>query len=348
MEYSIASKEIQSFYNNRYLHNNSNSVFSFKQDQIDMDVLKMSVDEWKTSNFKAHLLHINSQKDIQITGGASGEFAMLHFVCEGETQITHNRVYPSVINKNTNNLFCLTGDCFKHKFRKNQNYSYFKFFLPFDYIHSMSEKHPLVFGALSTMIKKQCPVMWERNLTTTLEMKMVLEQIKNASDMGTLAPFYLETKIQELLALQIQQISRIDYPKRKCFNHYEQQLNEARNIIENQYQNPPTIAQLAQQVGMSETLLKANFKICFNTTIYGYILRYRMHIAKKYLTDSSITISEIAYKSGYEHPSHFTSAFKRHFGISPKELRLNVDVKFIGGASSKSIRGERKTTKILT
>ena len=321
MEYSITSDEIQSFYNNRYLQNTSETAFSFTRNEIKTDVLKMTVNEWKTPRLKVHLIKADTTRDIQITGGITEEFAVLHFVCEGKTQIGHKSVYPAVIKRNTNNLFYMTGNGVKHKFVEGQNNTYFRILLPRDYIHSLAEQHPDVFEALLLMLKRQCPLLSEENLSTTLEMKMVIEQIKNASDMGTLAPFYFEIKIQELLALKMRQINKLDCNECKYHKHYYEQLNEARNLVETNYLTPPTIAQLAQYVGMSETILKANFKSYFGTTIYGYLFNYRMNIARELLSDISITITEVAFKSGYEYPSHFATAFKRKYGVSPVQYR---------------------------
>jgi len=321
MEYSTTNSEIGRFYNNRYTQSYSNKAFAITRDKIETDVLKMSVKAWRAQDVKAHLIHAKAQHDVHVTGGIHGEFAVLHFVCEGETIIDKNKALPSVISRNTNNSFCSTNKDIGHLLKKGSKNVYFKVFLPYSYINAKAEQYPNVFGALQMMIANQCPVLRKSNLTTTLEMRSVIEQIKNASDMGTLASFYFETKIQELLTLQLQQINKIDCSECRYHKYYQEQLNEARNLIETCYQTPPTIAQLAQEVGMSETVLKTNFKNCFGTTIYGYLFEYRMSIAQKLLSDSTLTIAEIGDQTGYEHPSHFTTAFKRKFGVSPVEWR---------------------------
>ncbi len=324
MKYSITSSELGRFYNNRYTQNCSNKAFSDTRDEIDTDVLKMSVKEWKTQDMKAHLVQTKAQHDVHVKGRIRGEFAVLHFVCEGETIIDKNKALPSVISRNTNNFFCSTTEDIGHSFKQGRNNVYFKVFLPYSYINAKAEQYPNVFGALQMMIANRCPVLRKNNLATTLEIKTVIEQIKNASDMGTLASFYFETKIQELLTLQLQQINKIDCSGCRYHKYYQEQLNEARNLIETCYQTPPTIAQLAQEVGMSETVLKTNFKNCFGTTIYGYLFEYRMNIAQKLLSNSTLTIAEIGDQTGYEHPSHFTTAFKRKFGVSPVEWRKSA------------------------
>ena len=321
MEYAIASNEIRQFYKKLYVQNRTDKDFVNTADEINTDVFKMSINEWGTKHLKAHLIQIKAQKEAQIIGGASGEFIVLHFVCEGKTAIGDKQVYPSIISQNTNNVFCSTESNIRHLFEKGENNRYFKIFLPYSYISVKAEQYPEVFGALLTMIKNRCPVLKEGSLITTFEMETVIEQIMHASDMGVLAPLYFETKIQELLILQLQQMKKINCPECKYYKHYQEQLNEARNLLEIRYQTPLTITKLAQEVGMSETVLKTNFKNCFGTTIYGYLFDYRMNMAKRLLSDSNLTITEIGDQTGYEYPSHFTTAFKRKFGISPAEYR---------------------------
>lgn len=321
MRYSISVQELREFYQSQYAIKNNERNFSFTKDEIEMDMLKMSVSEWKTSKIKAHLIETTSREDIEFKGGIQGEFVVLHFVCDGQTKIEKSKMYPSVIDKNTNNFFCPTDNNVCHSLKEGQSNTYFKVILPYAYINSKVEQYPEIFTPLSVMTKNQCPVLQKGNLITTLEMKMVIEQITNVCDMGTLASFYFETKVQELLALQLQQINKNNCCHCKNQNHYFDQLNEARNLIENDYKSPLTIAQIAKCVGMSETVLKTNFKRHFGTTIFGYLFDYRMNIAKQLLSDISITIAEIAYKTGYEHPSHFATAFKRRFGIRPIEYR---------------------------
>ena len=321
MEYSIPIQEISEFYKNKYTAKTNKNSFSFTKDDFEMDIMNMSVSEWEASGLKAHLIQTESRENVKLLGGIQGDFVVLHFVCEGETKIVRNKNYPSLINKNTNNFFCSTDESVSHSFKRGQSNSYFKVIFPFNYINTKAEQYPDVYGALSIMTEKQCPVLQDDNLVTTLEMKMVIEQIMHAYDMGSIAPFYFETKIQELLALQLQQINKYDCPDCNYLNHYSEQLNEVRNLIENNFQSTLTIAQIAKHVGMSETVLKTNFKRHFGTTIFGYLFDYKMNIAKQLLSDNSVTIAEIGYKTGYEHPSHFTTAFKRKYGISPAEYR---------------------------
>lgn len=139
--------------------------------------------------------------------------------------------------------------------------------------------------------------------------------------MGALAPFYFETKVRELLALQWQLPWEQQNPENCCYGRYHDQVNIARNMIEDSYRNPPGIQ---ERVGMCETLLKACFKVAFGTTVFKHLFNYRMDMAQRFLKDPSLTISEIADQLGYKSLSHFTTAFKRKFDMSPMEYRKGI------------------------
>jgi AraC-like DNA-binding protein len=46
-----------------------------------------------------------------------------------------------------------------------------------------------------------------------------------------------------------------------------------------------------------------------------------MYEAHRLLLDEQMYVNEVADLVGYKHPHHFTAAFKRKFGIMPKELK---------------------------
>ena len=82
---------------------------------------------------------------------------------------------------------------------------------------------------------------------------------------------------------------------------------------------PPSIAELALDVGISEYKLKSGFKEMYGNTVGGFILDYKMNTAKSMLGFSKLPVSEVAMHSGYGNPSHFITAFKKKYQITPKK-----------------------------
>lgn len=91
-------------------------------------------------------------------------------------------------------------------------------------------------------------------------------------------------------------------------------------LTENIYQPPPPIQQLARIASVSESKLKKDFKTLFNSPIYEYYQKARMHVAREKLLTGEFSVKEVAMELGYANLSNFTVAFKKEFGELPSRL----------------------------
>ncbi len=82
-----------------------------------------------------------------------------------------------------------------------------------------------------------------------------------------------------------------------------------------------TIDELAKQYLMNPTTLKAVFKSVYGTSIAAHIKEHRMELAAKLLSETDLSIAEIAGRVGYDSQSKFASAFKEYCGKLPKDFR---------------------------
>ncbi|MEE4209957.1 MAG: AraC family transcriptional regulator [Parvularcula sp.] len=98
-------------------------------------------------------------------------------------------------------------------------------------------------------------------------------------------------------------------------------LDEARDILIENYRDPPAIPELARRVGVNQTKLKALFKMAYGSTVHEFTQRLRMERASEMLSKDDLTIAEIAYAVGYEFPASFTHAFRKFYGHSPRQER---------------------------
>lgn len=84
-------------------------------------------------------------------------------------------------------------------------------------------------------------------------------------------------------------------------------------------------AELAKKMAVSYGSFGKMFKAHTNMSFSGYVLWYRMELAKEYLGDLSVKIKQVASKVGYkENPQHFSRDFTRQTGLSPKEYRMQI------------------------
>jgi AraC-like DNA-binding protein len=81
------------------------------------------------------------------------------------------------------------------------------------------------------------------------------------------------------------------------------------------------LADLADRVHLSVPHFCARFKQYFGTPAIDYLIRVRLHQAVYWLRDRNLNISEVARRVGYEDLFHFSKLFKKHYGVSPREMR---------------------------
>ncbi|EGV33648.1 transcriptional regulator, AraC family [Thiorhodococcus drewsii AZ1] len=96
-------------------------------------------------------------------------------------------------------------------------------------------------------------------------------------------------------------------------------LIEARDILLSDLSRPPTIEQLARETGLNQLKIKRGFKAMFGTSVYALFQRERMMVARRLLQRHSVT--ETASRLGYSNVSHFSTAFRKQFGLLPREAR---------------------------
>lgn len=130
-------------------------------------------------------------------------------------------------------------------------------------------------------------------------------------------------KIMELIAyiFHLHRIQAIggDHSK-ELTEEMRKLMAQAKQILEERMSAPPSLAELSAELGTNENYLKKYFKMCYQTTIYGYVTQIRMDKARKLLLEGERPIKEISRFLGYHNPAHFSASFKKHFGVVPKSV----------------------------
>ena len=72
--------------------------------------------------------------------------------------------------------------------------------------------------------------------------------------------------------------------------------------------------------GRSITTFKRDFKKIFNTTPQRWLTQKRLELAHYHFVEKSSKPIDVCYEVGFENLSHFSFAFKKHFGYAPTEL----------------------------
>lgn len=154
-----------------------------------------------------------------------------------------------------------------------------------------------------------------------------LHQIHQTTYQGLILRTFLESKVLELLALVLSQYEDDQKPSSRQVmlrERDEEALLNAKKIVMDRLQNPPSIKELARMVGINELKLKKGYKQLFHTTIYQHIRQERLNLAKVLLAEDKWNVSQVAGRIGYTNKSHFATVFKEKFGLFPKEFQRNI------------------------
>jgi AraC family transcriptional regulator, transcriptional activator of the genes for pyochelin and ferripyochelin receptors len=156
--------------------------------------------------------------------------------------------------------------------------------------------------------------------------QLVLQQILNCPYTGSIQQVYLEGKALELIALQSAHFLQFEpsSPRYSLKRSDVDRIHQARAIVIQRLENPPSLLELARAVGLNDCTLKRGFRQVFNTTVFGYIRQQRLTKARQLLQETELSIAEVTCLVGYTHPGHFAAAFKREFGVSPKSFKNSV------------------------
>jgi len=80
------------------------------------------------------------------------------------------------------------------------------------------------------------------------------------------------------------------------------------------------VSELAETLGMSRSNLHRKTNALTKISVSQYIRIARLQHGKKLLQTTSHTVSEVAYKAGFNSPSYFIKCFHDHFGYPPGEV----------------------------
>ncbi len=98
-------------------------------------------------------------------------------------------------------------------------------------------------------------------------------------------------------------------------------VREAMTLIEENIEEPLTVPQIAQHLGVSQRQLERQFKKHVGCTVVQFGLLRRLQNARLLLISTDLSVREIATASGFNTLSHFAYSFGKFFARRPSEYR---------------------------
>ena len=89
----------------------------------------------------------------------------------------------------------------------------------------------------------------------------------------------------------------------------------------NEYHTSISLDDLCRHFGRSKSHISHLFKASSGMTIRAYCNILKLEDSKKLLCTTDLSITEIAFESGFSDASYYISLFRKSFGLSPNQFR---------------------------
>jgi AraC-like DNA-binding protein len=150
---------------------------------------------------------------------------------------------------------------------------------------------------------------------------VVLNQMMNYNIHSSIENLYLKAKAYELLSLYFNRTEDADIEQCPFLVDEENvlKIKEAKDIIIARMTEPPSLQELANEIGLTLKKLKEGFKQIYGDSVYSFLFDYKMEVARKLLESKQYNVNEVGLRIGYSTASHFIAAFKKKYGTTPKK-----------------------------
>lgn len=153
----------------------------------------------------------------------------------------------------------------------------------------------------------------------TPEMQSVVRSIFDVKYEGKARMMFFRSQITVLLSHFFGQLA-LDAANRFESRDIDR-LNQAKEILSQNLDDPPSLTDLSKQIGLNTTRLKREFKEVFGVPVFKYLQNQRLEKAHKMIGKKQATVQEAAWHVGYDSLSSFSNAFAKKFGYRPSQIK---------------------------
>ncbi len=161
-----------------------------------------------------------------------------------------------------------------------------------------------------------------------------LEGLKNGADDYVTKPFdqqELSLRVKNMLEIRERlqekiKASLLEPTKPSVATQEERFLLKVKDIIESYLNDPQlSVAFLSQEVGLSRVQLYRKVLSLTGMSVSDFIRSLRLKKAKQLLAQDWGNITEVAYETGFQSPSHFAKAFRKVYQQSPTQYLASLE-----------------------
>lgn len=274
-----------------------------------------------------YMLHFqNESKEIQVFERAiNSTFIQMHFCLRGNAKFLFNNGSYSFNVLNNRSILLYNPQRKLPIHLENQpKTTIVSLLISIEKFHSLFSKES---GYIPFLSDENSNRKYYDETETKPTVSIVLQQIINTNINSSIRNLYIKGKIYELLSLHFQKDENVDgeYCPFLVDEENVLKIRKAKEIIIERMAEPPSLQELANEIGLNVKKLKEGFKQIYGDTVYSFLFDYKMEHARRLLESNQYNVNEVGTQVGYSTASHFIAAFKKKFAITPKKYIMSLN-----------------------
>jgi len=264
----------------------------------------------------------NGVEELHTTKQISADYIQFYFCLKGASKVAFNMPHCSVELKTYNSCFTFfKADTMNLFFDLHPNTTLVGILFKVDHFHHL----------FSEVDNKDFPIQNFDANQTILQTKSISSEIANSLEQlisrhikPSFKKLYVRGKVFEILSLYFNETFDENVEQCPFIDNSDEiiKIKKARDLLIKDLNGNPTLESLSKEIGLNIKKLKIGFKDLYGIPVFTYLYHYKMDYARKLLDLKKHNINEIASIVGYSSATHFIAAFKRKFGITPKQYSL--------------------------
>ncbi|MBA4790968.1 MAG: AraC family transcriptional regulator [Pseudomonadota bacterium] len=212
-------------------------------------------------------------------------------------------------------------DLFRRRGRQGMHVRKVNVSLPFDWLDGEGLADVAGHGAVRALFRDH---LSSARFRPSARLLALAEQVLRPPSHGALLnALHLESRVLEIAAEALGLLGQDppQAPGASLLPREQRRMWEVHDFLEARLDGDFTLEDVARAAGMSANRLQRLFRAAFGMTVFEYVRRRKLERARQALQEEGLSVSEAAYRAGYNSSANFATAFRRAFGVSPKEMR---------------------------
>lgn len=212
------------------------------------------------------------------------------------------------------------GACIVEQFF-NPNFCLVIFFLPDEFICDVLKTKKTPLFKPGQKFDPIIPIQTDGSVNAFFQSMMAHFMANKTPD-----PSLLEIKFRELVLTIADNAKNAELLSYFSSLLHEPQTVTLQRVMEENYCYNLKLEEFARLSNRSLSAFKRDFQKLFDTTPGKWLLEKRLDQAMHLLINLNKTVTDAAFETGFENPSHFSRAFRQRFGYSPAQIKHQLAV----------------------